>query len=425
MRNAMIPFCLLYLSIVLAHAPATMAQVMVATDESFSVQYAQPLVVDTPGVLDNDLLDGEAAFEMGAIAELLIDAAHGALTLNPDGSFTYAPDSSFTGLDSFVYAAMTANASDQATVFLSACGGGPDVFFCWKEGAFLDLAAQLGYFATVESFEGAVWENARSPYSAPGVTSLGLRWTSNYPDNPPANPITTSLGAARTGGWGVYDAEHGYATGSAVQCDVDVPPDPCLYHDGFSAEVVPGMVPLVGIGGYVRGTYLANVAIVIDDTTQYGGGHISNFQFFGVVDTRADGFRRFSFQEQDGKVGQALFIWGDDFTLLTTEALVAATPDQATRFFFAGAGPNPAAGATTWRFALPLPARVELAVYDVRGRLVRVLSRGTRGAGEHAVGWDGRDTRGRAVAAGTYFGQLKVTADGPPQTQVRKLIILH
>ncbi len=417
---------LVALGIVLLGAGSAMSQVMIAFDDSHSVQYGQQLVIDTPGILDNDLLDGESAPEFGATAELITDAAHGTLVLNPDGSFTYSPGPTFDGLDSFVYAAVLDTVSDEATVFLSACEGGPDVFSCWKEGAFRAMANDLGYyFSATESFEGTEWDAVRTPNSALSVTSLGVRWTSNYPAAPNFNPISTTPGPPRTGLWAVYDPRHGYAEGTPTVCDVNDPPDSCLYHDGFTGEVVSGAPPLVGVGGYVTGSHAANVAIIIDDTTLYSGGAISGYQFFGVIDTRPTGFTRFSYEEQDGKVGQALYIFGDDFTFLTTEPAGSAVLAGESRFFFAGAGPNPAGGANTWRFTLPQSSQVQLAIYDVRGRLVRSLSSGRREAGEHAVAWDSRDSRGHRVAAGTYFGKLKVTADGLSGEQVRKIIILH
>ncbi len=408
---------------VLGASPAQ-SQVMIANDDSFSVQLHQQLVIDPPGILDNDLLDGESAPEFGAVAQLVTPAAHGTLVLNPNGSFTYSPDATFDGLDSFVYAAVKDSVSDQATVFLTACEGGPDVFSCWKEGAFMALAAEHGYYATVESFEGPAWDIARSPVSQPSVTNLGIRWTSNFPDTPQFNPITTGSGPARTGNYGVFDPRHGFATGTVGTCDVDNPPETCLHHDGFSGEVVAGAQPLVGISGYLSGSHGANAAIVIDDTVLYPGGVVVGYQFFGVIDTRPTGFTKFKFEEQDGKIGQSLFIFGDDFTLLTTAPIVSAAPTAESRFFFAGAGPNPAGGATTWRFTLPAAAEVNLSVYDVRGRLVRQLSSGLREAGEHAVAWNGRDAGGRDVAAGTYFGKLKVGGQRGSE-QVRKIIILH
>ena len=90
-------FCITILS-----SQSTLAQIMVAQDDFHGLQVDELLIVDAPGVLDNDLLDGESAAESGAVAELVADAAHGDLVLSPDGSFSYAPGPSFTGLDHFI-----------------------------------------------------------------------------------------------------------------------------------------------------------------------------------------------------------------------------------------------------------------------------------------------------------------------------------
>jgi subtilisin-like proprotein convertase family protein len=68
--------------------------------------------------------------------------------------------------------------------------------------------------------------------------------------------------------------------------------------------------------------------------------------------------------------------------------------------------PNPFGDSATLRFGLPRSQQVELAVFDVRGRRVRVLARGSREAGVHTVIWDGRDDRGRPSASGVYFCRL-------------------
>ncbi|MEZ5063799.1 MAG: FlgD immunoglobulin-like domain containing protein [bacterium] len=69
--------------------------------------------------------------------------------------------------------------------------------------------------------------------------------------------------------------------------------------------------------------------------------------------------------------------------------------------------PNPFRDHTTIRYELPRAARVELAVYDVAGRRVRVLDEGERAAGPHRTEWDGLDQSGRPVAGGVYFSRLK------------------
>jgi agmatine/peptidylarginine deiminase len=50
--------------------------------------------------------------------------------------------------------------------------------------------------------------------------------------------------------------------------------------------------------------------------------------------------------------------------------------------------PNPFRGRTTFEFELKYEDRVDLAVYDVRGRIVRTLVSGVQRAGTHGVAWD-------------------------------------
>jgi len=75
---------------------------------------------------------------------------------------------------------------------------------------------------------------------------------------------------------------------------------------------------------------------------------------------------------------------------------------------FAPPSPNPAAGLSVMRYALPARAPVRLAIYDPSGRLVRELARGGRDAGTYAEVWDLRDGAGRSVGAGLYFARLEV-----------------
>ena len=284
------------------------AQVLIANNDNFGIPFGDILVVEAFGVLDNDTLDGQNAGESGATAELITDVSHGTLALNPDGSFSYSPGASFDGLDSFVYSAVFGSVSDQATVTLTACTGGPQVFTCWTESAFLAKAAEFGFGTIEESFEDdAVWGIARYPATAASISSQGIRWETNHPGSPAFNEITTGTGPARTGLWGVFDPEHGYATGAPTECDVDDPPPHCLYHDGFSGTREPGLDPLQGVGGYITGFYGANIAIALDGAIPIGGGQIvGGHQFFGVIDSSATGFTHFEFRELDGKVGQAL-----------------------------------------------------------------------------------------------------------------------
>jgi len=60
-------------------------------------------------------------------------------------------------------------------------------------------------------------------------------------------------------------------------------------------------------------------------------------------------------------------------------------------------------------------------VYDVKGALVRKLSRGNLDPGEHVLSWDRRDEHGLRVAAGVYIIAARVGEVGT----VRKAVVLH
>ena len=70
------------------------------------------------------------------------------------------------------------------------------------------------------------------------------------------------------------------------------------------------------------------------------------------------------------------------------------------------AAPNPFNPRTRLSFELSATAPAHLALYDLRGRLVRTLVQAALPAGSHAVTWDGRDKQGRAAAAGVYLARL-------------------
>jgi hypothetical protein len=68
------------------------------------------------------------------------------------------------------------------------------------------------------------------------------------------------------------------------------------------------------------------------------------------------------------------------------------------------ATPNPFGAATRIEFAVASAGPVELRIYDVTGRSVRVLLEGQRfEPGRHAVTWDGRRDDGADAPAGVYF----------------------
>ena len=70
--------------------------------------------------------------------------------------------------------------------------------------------------------------------------------------------------------------------------------------------------------------------------------------------------------------------------------------------------PNPFNPQTTIRFVVAQQSPVKLEVFDLRGRLVRVLIQENQPAGDYKVHWDGTDHAGHSVPSGTYFYRLQI-----------------
>lgn len=84
--------------------------------------------------------------------------------------------------------------------------------------------------------------------------------------------------------------------------------------------------------------------------------------------------------------------------------------------------PNPFRDEVTIRFDVPTDAgAVRLAVYNVRGQVVRVLEDGEPSRGRYTLRWDGRDGRGARAAAGVYFVRYEAAED----RMTEKILILR
>jgi hypothetical protein len=81
-------------------------------------------------------------------------------------------------------------------------------------------------------------------------------------------------------------------------------------------------------------------------------------------------------------------------------------PGRGLCFFLGQNYPNPVSTATTIEYALASPSHVNLTVFDVTGRVVKVLVDKPCGAGNYSVPWNGRDGSGNGVASGVYFYRI-------------------
>lgn len=82
--------------------------------------------------------------------------------------------------------------------------------------------------------------------------------------------------------------------------------------------------------------------------------------------------------------------------------------------------PNPFNPSTSFVLTLAQDGPVHLAVYDIRGALVRVLGDGVLAAGSRSFTWNGRDDSDQPMPSGVYLARAR-TADG--RTQVQQLTL--
>ena len=95
-------------------------------------------------------------------------------------------------------------------------------------------------------------------------------------------------------------------------------------------------------------------------------------------------------------------------------------PPSVVRRFLAQNEPNPFNPMTRISYAIEIPGRASLRVYDLQGRLVATLLDADAKAGPGFVEWNGRDSHGRQVPTGVYVYRL-TSADGELS---RKMVML-
>lgn len=82
---------------------------------------------------------------------------------------------------------------------------------------------------------------------------------------------------------------------------------------------------------------------------------------------------------------------------------------------------NPAQLPCKMNIFVPFSGDICLKVFDVSGRLVNTLIKDQRNSGNYMINWDGKDNKGKKVAAGTYFINLEI--DGI--SEVEKVVLIE
>jgi hypothetical protein len=194
----------------------------------------------------------------------------------------------------------------------------------------------------------------------------------------------------------------------------DSPPDSGYSVDNLAPSVPAGFLAMAGSGGAVE--------LVWDPNPE------EDVQFYHLYRGSSDDFELDETSRIGSTVGTAFtdpapggdthykvtavdFSGNESLAALTSGVTGVPLPSITSRFQLYPARPNPFRAGSRVAFEVPEGgAEISLAVYDVRGRLVRSLYSGWRDAGVAELTWDGRDERGVDVPGGVYF--LRFAAPG-------------
>lgn len=109
--------------------------------------------------------------------------------------------------------------------------------------------------------------------------------------------------------------------------------------------------------------------------------------------------------------------------------------DEPTRqiqgFNLIGNYPNPFNGETNIKFSIKndtgVPAKVQLAIYDLFGRKIRILTNQNLSTGEYVVRWDGKDEFGNQMASGIYFYELvsETATESKAYRETKKMVLVQ
>jgi hypothetical protein len=97
------------------------------------------------------------------------------------------------------------------------------------------------------------------------------------------------------------------------------------------------------------------------------------------------------------------------------------TADSRRQVAHLSAHPDPFRRSATIWYMIPAAGRVDLRIYDVRGRLVQSLVSERKMPGTHSATWDGIDNASNELPSGIYFARLH----GDGFSAVRKLLYIR
>jgi N-acetylneuraminic acid mutarotase len=358
---------------------------------------------DTPKSLDLLLNDTDPDGDPLTIA-LTVSPLHGEFRQVVSGIYSYTPDEHFFGMDSLRYelrdgqggtseawVTITVNPVNDAPVFTSV------PVTAATEGISYAYAAQA---ADVEG----------------GILSFTA---SGLPQGLGAVPAPGNLlvigGIPATGTTGAYPITLTVSDGAAtatqsftlqVEGVLQAPTAPNLVAPVHGTQDLPVPVTLEWTPIAASTTYDLQLARTADfaspvlDTT----GLVQPRLTLGVLQPLQDHYWRVRAVNAAGSSP-----WSTAFSFRTAKGTDTEPTEALRTFTLEQNHPNPFRGQTRLVFHLEAASStpVRLAVYDVQGRLVRLLVESILAPGRHELVWDGLDAAGQPLASGVYLGHLQ------------------
>lgn len=103
--------------------------------------------------------------------------------------------------------------------------------------------------------------------------------------------------------------------------------------------------------------------------------------------------------------------WVDDVNFHRLDVAGVDAAPQSARLMMAAPSPNPARASATISFTLPVADHAEVGIFDIAGRQVASLHRGSMSAGTHVITWDGSMADGSRAPNGVYRAIVRTSTE--------------
>ena len=87
--------------------------------------------------------------------------------------------------------------------------------------------------------------------------------------------------------------------------------------------------------------------------------------------------------------------------------------------------PNPFTDYTDIRYSLPVPANVNIKIYNLLGKEMTTLANGHHDAQNHSVRWYGETASGQPAPSGVYLCRMVAIIDGEPHIMMQKMMLVR